>query len=93
MEFGQLRLFDGLSDLAGLPIMGHSVVELSDDKRVLVENHCGVVHYGKTKICVKMNYGLLTICGEKMELAQMSKEQLVIVGKIESIMLARRENK
>lgn len=69
---------------------GVPVVELAGDRRVLIENHKGVVEYGKERICVKVQYGLLCICGIDMELAKMSKEQLVIAGKIESVSIQRK---
>lgn len=69
---------------------GVPVVELAGDRRVLIENHKGVVEYGKERICVKVQYGLLCICGIDMELAKMSKEQLVIAGKIESVSIHRK---
>lgn len=72
--------------LPGLPI-----VELAGDRRVLIENHIGVIEYGTERICVKVKYGQLSVCGYGMELAKMTKEQLVITGKIGSITVDRRE--
>ncbi len=71
--------------LPGVPI-----VELAGDRRVLIENHRGVVAYGTEQICVKMKFGLLCICGQKMELAKMTKDQLVITGTVESVTIRRR---
>ena len=70
----------------GLPI-----VEIAGDRRVLIENHYGVREYGCEKISVKVKFGIITICGSCLELRQMTKEQLVISGKIKGISLNHRE--
>ena len=78
-------LYESKDGLFGVPI-----VELAGDHRVLIENHRGVVEYGSEKICVKVKYGFLFVCGLEMELAKMTKDQLVILGKIESVMIQRK---
>ena len=68
-----------------------TIVELAGDRRVLIENHLGVITYGKEKIIVKVKYGAVCVCGCSLELTHMTKEQLVIFGTIQSISLHRRE--
>lgn len=82
------RLTDGL-DLTG-EVSIHPVVELTGDRRVLIEHHLGILQYQQDRICVKLNFGTVLICGCGMEIARMSKEQLVIAGRIESVTLQRR---
>ena len=65
------------------------LVEIAGDCRVLVENHFGVKEYGKEKICVQLSFGQLCISGTGMELAQMTRHQLVICGRIDSVTLLR----
>lgn len=74
---------------AALP--GQPVVELVGDRRVLIENHIGVTEYGTERICVKVKYGQLSVCGYGLELVRMTKAQLVITGNIGSITIDRRE--
>lgn len=66
------------------------IVELSGDRRVLIEHHFGVKEYGRTRITVKMSYGQVSIQGECLEILRMTKEQLVICGRIDEIQLQRR---
>ena len=73
--------------LPGVPI-----VELAGDRRVLIENHHGVIEYADQRICVKVKYGILCVCGCDMELAKMTKDQLVITGQIGSVTIQRRGN-
>lgn len=67
------------------------IIEITGHRRVLIENHRGVVTYGKEKIIVKVNYGCVCVCGSRLELTRMSKEQLIIFGDILSISLHRRD--
>lgn len=78
-------LYEGSESLQRMPI-----VELAGDCRVLIENHKGVVEYGMEKICVKVQYGFVCVCGLEMELARMTKDQLVITGKIGSVTIQRK---
>ncbi len=68
-----------------------TIIEVAGDRRILIENHLGVITYGQEKIIVKVNYGSVAICGCALEITHMSNEQLVIFGNIQSISLYRRE--
>ena len=78
------------ADLPGEPNPGQPLVEIAGDKRVLIENHRGVIQYGREKICVQVRYGQIAVCGCGLELARMTREQLVICGNIEGVTLIRR---
>ena len=86
------RFTDGF-DLPGEPVPGQSVVEICGQHRVLIEHHQGVCQYSREKICVKVKFGTAAICGSGLELTRMSKEQLVICGRIDGITLYRREKR
>lgn len=68
----------------GLPL-----IELVGDCRVLIENHCSIIEYGKEKIVIKMKFGCVEICGKGMQLSQLTKSQLVISGRITGLQLIR----
>lgn len=84
------RLAD-TADLSAEPMPGQSVVELAGDRRVLIEGHKGVTQYSCEKILVKVRFGLVSICGCGLELTRMTKEQLVISGRVDCIQLHRRK--
>lgn len=84
-----IRQLTERADLPGEPIPGLPLVEIGGDSRVLIENHRGVCEYGTEKICVKVCFGQLCICGSGMTLASMTREQLVIRGRIDSVTLLR----
>ncbi len=66
------------------------LVELAGENRVLIENHLGVLAYSPEKIEVKVEYGKVCVEGENLKLMEMSREQLVIYGRIMHLQLFRR---
>ncbi len=73
------------------PLPGQPIVELAGDRRVLIENHFGVKAYGGEKIIVRVKYGWVSVCGCGLELQRMTKEQLIIRGRIDAIAIQRRK--
>lgn len=86
------RLSEGL-DMLGEPVPGQLIVEIASDNRVLIENHQGITQYDKNKICVKVKFGYIAVCGTCLELNQMTRYQLIISGKIDAVTLHRREGR
>ena len=78
------------SELAAEPLPGQSIVEIAGDRRVLIENHLGVKVYEREKIVVKVKFGCVCICGCNLEMLRMTREQLIIRGRIDGITLQRR---
>lgn len=70
--------------LPGLPL-----VELVGEHRVLIENHRGVNAYGPEEIQVSVEKGIITVYGNGMELACMTKNLLIITGNIDGVRLRR----
>lgn len=76
--------------LPGEPIPGLSVVEITEDKRVLVENHKGVTEYGSGRICIRVSFGEIGIYGNCLKLARMTGGLLLISGDVDTVHLFRR---
>ncbi len=72
-------------DMEGVP--GVPLIELYGDRRVLIENHCGVMEYSCETIRVKVKNGQICVSGQGLELALMSRERLIISGRIDSVSL------
>ncbi len=83
------RLADS-AELAETPLLGVPIVEIAGERRVLVENHFGVKAYSRESILIKVSFGCVRVCGCNLEILRMTKEQLIIQGKIDSITLLRR---
>lgn len=75
------------SEQIGTPLIGVSLIEIYGYKRVLVENHGGVIQYGRNEIMIRLRDGRACVSGSCLELAKMTKEQLVVIGRIESVQL------
>ena len=67
------------------------IVEIAGDQRVLVENHRGIIAYSTEKILVNVAFGTVCICGCGLRLIRMTREQLVIRGRIDAVSLQRRD--
>ena len=78
-------------DLPGETLPGQVVIEITGENRVLIEHHGGVREYSRGRIGVNVKYGIVQVCGSCLELRYMTKEQLVISGKIDCVQLMRRE--
>lgn len=74
-----------LPQISKLPL-----IEIAGEKRVLIENHMGVLAYSSEEIQIKVCYGKVTVFGKNLRFMQMNGEQLVIKGCIENIQLFRR---
>lgn len=83
------RLAEGM-ELPGEAAPGLPLVEICGQRRVLIENHRGVLSYGRELIRVCVSYGAVEVRGCGLELARMTREQLVICGRIDSVSLVRR---
>lgn len=68
-----------------------SLLELCGDKRVLIENHAGIIEYGPERISVRVRYGVVSVIGKSLRLCKMQSQQLVIFGRIDRIELTRRK--
>ncbi len=71
------------------PVPGMPLVELAGQNRVLIENHRGVCCYGREQIRIRVSYGEIAVDGYGLELARMSREAVVITGRIDCISLHR----
>ena len=79
------------TDLADEPFPGQTIIEIVGACRVLVENHLGVKEYSTRQIGIRTNCGMALITGQCLELARMTREQIVVCGKIEGISLTGRQ--
>jgi len=82
-----LEAVSGAAELEREPLPGIPLIEIYDQRRVLIENHRGVIGYCCSEVLVRVRFGTVCICGEDLYLRKMSKEQLVVTGRIRCINL------
>lgn len=87
---GKMDLWERF-DLPGERFPGQVLVEIMGDNRVLIEHHRGVREYSRECIGINVRFGVIQILGRCLELRCMTKEQLVISGKIDCVTLKRRD--
>ena len=66
-----------------------SIIELTDNNRVLIERHLCITEYTTHTICVRMKFGNVQIEGMDLMIDKMCKDQLVVSGQIYCIHLLR----
>jgi len=84
-----LRRFTERAGLYGEPLPGIPLLELSGDDRILIENHKCVNSYSSEEISIRVTYGLIRLRGRALVLACVGKEQLVVHGKVDCIVVER----
>ena len=85
---------EGIIMRSGQPFaMRYPIIEVEGDQRVLVENHRGISAYSTERILINVNFGTVCVCGCGLRLIRMTKEQLVIRGRIDAVSLQRRSGK
>lgn len=84
-----LRQLELRAQLSGQPLPGIPIVELAGDRRVLIENHCGVKEYSDNRVSVGVSFGSVQIQGANLEISKMSANQLVVSGVIDTVRLER----
>lgn len=84
-----LELLADRAELEAEPMPAQPIIEVAGDSRVLVENHGGVRAYNSQKILINVRFGMVCVCGCGLELIRMTKDQLVIRGRIDSVSLQR----
>lgn len=74
---------------SGQSLPGVPIVELAGNRRVLIENHLGITEYEHEKIVVLVKNGTVVVTGESLEICCLSRQQLVITGKIDGVQMER----
>lgn len=62
-----------------------TLTELYGSERLLVEQHRGILGYGTECIRIDATFGVLVVEGADLRLCCMSRNQLVIRGKLQAV--------
>ncbi len=84
-----LRLMAEATDAPQELLPGTPLIEITDNSRVLIENHGGVTEYETDLIRVRLRFGAVIIRGSGLTITRMSKSQLIIAGALQGLELER----
>lgn len=87
-RFGFLERAAETLDLPADALAGLPRLELVGDGELRVENHKGILAYGREEIHISGGVYLIKIAGQELELRAMTAIELLITGKISQITLA-----
>lgn len=79
---------ESLADRLDLPqdaLLGSGKLTVAAGRRVFIENHCGILEYGTERISVAFDRGRVVINGAGLELVAMSRKELIIRGRLQSL--------
>lgn len=78
-------------ELIGECLPKRPILEIFSDNRVYIERHLGVYEYNNTEMQIGVCFGKVVIRGEHLTLASMTKESLVVTGKIRCVEFVRND--
>ena len=56
-----------------------------NDRRLLIENHAGLLLYGRELIRVSTGHGQLSVYGTELCMSAMNRAELLITGRLQSL--------
>ena len=81
-------LAEELSDRLQLPedaLLGAAKLSVTAGRRVLIENHRGILSYSAAYIAVSTGQGPIGLYGKELRLLAMNRNELLIGGRIQTI--------
>lgn len=74
-------------DLPADVVAGMPRIELTGDRELRMENHKGILSYGKEEIHISGGKLIVRITGSELELRAMNASELLITGRITAVEL------
>jgi len=79
---GMLDRAAELFDLPAEALAGAPRLTITGNRRIVVENHKGLLEYGENEIDVNVGRTILKIKGEDLELRAMNADELMVTGTV-----------
>ena len=79
------NIADDLAEKLELPseaLGAAAKLSITGGRRALIENHRGIIEYGRERIVIGTEKGRMVISGQELLLSAMNKSELLIIGKI-----------
>ena len=84
----RIKLAVNLSEKLQLPedaLLGAAKLTVTAGRRVLIENHRGILEYGEAYIAVRTRGGQIGIAGKELRLLAMTGQELLIGGSVDRL--------
>jgi len=65
-------------------------IRMMGDEELVLSNHKGIAEYSKEQVRVKTGIGVVKISGRGLEIREISREDIVVVGKIDAVIFRDR---
>lgn len=75
-------------DLPKEVTLDYPKITVMGDESIVVENHKGLIELSQTVIRLNTKLYLLKICGENLDIKNISEDEIEIVGKITGIIMS-----
>ena len=87
LKAGYQRRKEELADALKLPgdSLGASIITVTGDKELLIENYRGIITYNETKMLIQGKTEKICICGENLKIDYYTNEDMKVCGKIQNI--------
>lgn len=82
------NIFERAADIFDLPgeiVAGMSRITITGCRRVFIENHRGILEYGREEIDVNGGRVIIKLKGKELELRSMSDSELLVTGLLTDI--------
>lgn len=66
-------------------LLGSAKVTVTAGRRLMVDNHGGILSYSDGQITIKLTRGKLSILGDGLHLSAMTHDRLIISGRIRTL--------
>ena len=66
-------------------LLNAAKLSVTGGRRALIENHRGILEYGRERIVVGAGRGKICLSGSELRLAAMNRTELLIVGNVQSV--------
>ena len=80
-----MRKLSQMTDIPADTLLGEPTFVFYGYRELTIDRHIAILEYSEEKIVVSLHGGLLTICGDGLELKQMVRDSMTVVGKIRSL--------
>lgn len=70
-------------------VTGSCCMTVTGQREVIIENYKSILEYQSERLVILTRQGRMEICGKRLEISYYGKEEMKIIGKIETLSFGR----